>query len=1174
MKLNDYKLYLRCILIIVLSTSFSGILLIGQAPPNDLCEDAITITIGSDFASSVAVNGDTRQAGDGVIQGGPVMNCSANFYRDDVWFKFTCPTTQPGTDLVIDIETGSQSNDFSSGGLALYTNSCANSNEPIICIVGVTDDKEVDRIKIPFTCLIGGDEYLIRVWSASGTAAAYLTGAGTFRIRGWVETLSSNFVPIWCNEVGQFDGGMQGWTNHGIACGNKANGDTVSADSATWVWDSKGSALGGTFSSGQTLLSPSVCNGAMVMNSDWLDSRGLAGQPNHTGQCPVNQEVELISPVIDLSGNTSTAVELKFHQNFRHYLSQYFVGWSGDNGVTWTEQEINVDEETNGNHTNNTVRVHLKGISNQSQVRVKFRYLGNFYYWIIDDVCIIERPGYDLKCNKTFSIAPNNQWVADQQYPFCLGTEIENIGAKTMTGTKVTAEIIDLNNNNVLTTLTQDYGLFPPDSIWSEVNFSYNPDLPFGHYLLKYTVSGDTSDFDGSNNVCSSDFFITENTLSKVPDFAGSGIAPTDNSNFTIGNAYYLPQGSQRTAYYFHVGISNPEDFKPSLIGTTANFTMQLWKSLGDMNQDLIIQASERELIGFNQYTFTENEPTGISIYDLEVLDINTLEHGVQLEDNTQYFVTLKYTVPTGLTDYPLFVNATTNYNYTGLSIASQSCPPYIPNGLLDVGNTGDIQLSTFNTGAVAEIGLILDLSTESKFYAHFSGKVYYDLECNGILDTTDIPVKNSVIKQLSSGPILDYSNEYGYYSFFKLKPFDITYAPEKPDFVGTITPVNYHFVSNDTSTYYTNKDFLLCIDSTLCNIFVNLSLCQPPRPGFPSIYYLDVTNNSIMNQGIDVTFEFPNQTASQYVSITQADGGTINADQVTWSNVSFEPLEKKHFVIHTLTDATTPLGTVIMSSGFAYYIDPEKGEPDISDNEDHLNFVVVGSYDPNDKLVEPEHFTSTQLANGLELEYTIRFQNTGNFPATFISVIDTIQPELDINSFRMIAASHSYDISFPAPNVIRWFFNNVNLPDSLSDEPGSHGFIRFAIKSKKGLTPSEIIKNQASIFFDFNAPVVTPPAETKFLTGTNDPGFLANAILYPSVAKEQITVLLNAQLEGRVDYFICMNDSKSILHKGVIPNIGNETKMHFDVSFLSAGTYLVYVSNQDRIKAFKFIKE
>lgn len=134
-----------------------------------------------------------------------------------------------------------------------------------------------------------------------------------------------------------------------------------------------------------------------------------------------------------------------------------------------------------------------------------------------------------------------------------------------------------------------------------------------------------------------------------------------------------------------------------------------------------------------------------------------------------------------------------------------------------------------------------------------------------------------------------------------------------------------------------------------------------------------------------------------------------------------------------------------------------------------------VASYDPNDKIgwplgQGPNHYIELQD----ELEYQIRFQNTGNDTAFSVIVIDTLSPHLDVTTLVPGASSHPYTLSFDGPNILRWTFLPIVLPDSNINEPASHGFFRFRIQKQPGLALGTRIENSASIYFDYNAPVLT----------------------------------------------------------------------------------------------------
>ncbi|MEX2588575.1 MAG: SBBP repeat-containing protein [Chitinophagales bacterium] len=148
--------------------------------------------------------------------------------------------------------------------------------------------------------------------------------------------------------------------------------------------------------------------------------------------------------------------------------------------------------------------------------------------------------------------------------------------------------------------------------------------------------------------------------------------------------------------------------------------------------------------------------------------------------------------------------------------------------------------------------------------------------------------------------------------------------------------------------------------------------------------------------------------------------------------------------------------------------------------NDDALNFetfclTVIGAYDPNDKQVFPEGLTSNQyIQDDTELEYLIRFQNTGTDTAFTVIIRDTFSSFLDIPSIQLGSSSHDYTFNIYGQGIAEWTFNNILLPDSHVNEPASHGYVKYKISQKPNNTAGTLIENRAGIYFDFNLPVIT----------------------------------------------------------------------------------------------------
>ncbi|QQS30908.1 MAG: T9SS type A sorting domain-containing protein [Sphingobacteriales bacterium] len=136
---------------------------------------------------------------------------------------------------------------------------------------------------------------------------------------------------------------------------------------------------------------------------------------------------------------------------------------------------------------------------------------------------------------------------------------------------------------------------------------------------------------------------------------------------------------------------------------------------------------------------------------------------------------------------------------------------------------------------------------------------------------------------------------------------------------------------------------------------------------------------------------------------------------------------------------------------------------------------TVNCAYDPNDKTVTPSGIGEQNYTlMDEELFYTIRFQNTGNDTAFYVRITDVLSSHLDHNSFRIINSSHDMQTYRYSNGLVEFHFHDIMLPDSTTNEPGSHGFVMFAVKPLPSLSDNTPVNNTADIYFDQNPPIIT----------------------------------------------------------------------------------------------------
>lgn len=241
-------------------------------------------------------------------------------------------------------------------------------------------------------------------------------------------------------------------------------------------------------------------------------------------------------------------------------------------------------------------------------------------------------------------------------------------------------------------------------------------------------------------------------------------------------------------------------------------------------------------------------------------------------------------------------------------------------------------------------------------------------------------------------------------------------------------------------------------------NCYINYSLCNLNNVSATGLYKTILPSGFVQNiTGITpITYTISGDTVIWNYNNITSSGGCLN------------------FIINFTTPISTPLGSLFTTCISAIN---STVDFDITNNYFCYDRIVTGAFDPNDKSVSPVGFgpNGNITTNDSILTYLIRFQNTGNGPAQTIIVTDSISSFLDPTTFQMLGTSHNYNnIEITSANIIKWTFNNIMLPDSNTNEPASHGYIRYKIKQKANNPIGTKIKNTAYIYFDYNQPIIT----------------------------------------------------------------------------------------------------
>ena len=298
-------------------------------------------------------------------------------------------------------------------------------------------------------------------------------------------------------------------------------------------------------------------------------------------------------------------------------------------------------------------------------------------------------------------------------------------------------------------------------------------------------------------------------------------------------------------------------------------------------------------------------------------------------------------------------------------------------------------------------------------------------------------------------------------------------------------------------------------------DLSINLFNAGIVRPGFPATYHIFYRNtgtDTITNGTVSLI-----KDGNLNYSFSSPIPVSINGDTLKWNFSNLYPQDTANIIIN-FTVSPPPIVSIGDTIKATAIIASNNTDLTPIDNTSTLKQLVRGSYDPNDKTENHGgKLTSQQVANGEYLHYTIRFQNTGTDTAFNINIQDTLDSKLDWNTIQMLTASHSYQMTMNDGNKCTFSFKNINLVDSITNEPASHGYIVYKIKPKQTVALGDTIKNRAAIYFDFNPAVITNTETTLILNEV-----LPLRLLSFSARKENKTNLLSWTTinEMKVDHF------------------------------------------------------
>lgn len=410
------------------------------------------------------------------------------------------------------------------------------------------------------------------------------------------------------------------------------------------------------------------------------------------------------------------------------------------------------------------------------------------------------------------------------------------------------------------------------------------------------------------------------------------------------------------------------------------------------------------------------------------------------------------------------------------------------------------------------------------------------------------------------------YTNGLGIYNLFTTFPgiYQLTANLENPTYFN-VSSVEVDSNSINDLTILQN----ICItpNGSHPDVEVVLAPIDPARPGFNASYELVYKNKGNQTLSGTVTLNY-NDSVLDYISASTAPTSQTTG-VINWNYSNLQPFENRSIglVLNVNSPVETPAVNIGDVLNFTSTITPIVGDEIPADNTFVFNQTVVGSYDPNDiTCLQGDTVSPSEIGN--YLHYVINFENTGTYYAENVVVQDIIDTtQYDISSLQILNASHNMDARIKG-NKVEFVFQNINLAAVAGNPPvGGHGNVLFKIRSKTNLVTGDQVVKKASIFFDYNAPIITNDAETTY-TSLNNGGFNPDASL--SVYPNPTSSILNITSDNTIESIELYDIQGRILEK----SFQNSNAVILDISNRQSGIYFLKISSDKGSKVEKVVKK
>jgi hypothetical protein len=447
----------------------------------------------------------------------------------------------------------------------------------------------------------------------------------------------------------------------------------------------------------------------------------------------------------------------------------------------------------------------------------------------------------------------------------------------------------------------------------------------------------------------------------------------------------------------------------------------------------------------------------------------------------------------------------------------------------------------------------------------------FLDMNSNGTQDTGEqnFPLGQFHYEMNQNGNPHHLIAPSGVYNIYDINPansYNLSYTINSNYTANySVNPASYSNVNVVVGSGMQVYNFPVRVTNNYADVATILVPTRQPRPGFTYTNRIIYTNLGTQTVASG-TLSFTND-ARVTITANSQTGTVTTPTGFTYNFTNLLPFEIRtiNVTMQVPTIPTVALGNLLTNS---VSITPLTGDVVPANNATSVSQIVIGSYDPNDKMeARGEQILHSSFTANDYLTYTIRFENTGTASAINVRVNDVLDSKLDETSIKMESASHSY-VMDRIGNNINWRFDDIELPATITNPIASNGYIQFKIKPKPGYAIGDIIPNTAAIYFDFNPPIITNTFQTRFVTVLALDEFENGSfVFYPNPASDFVTITLKDSTNSLSIITVYDVMGKMILQKKTIGTITSDT---IDLSSVNPGIYFIEVQTENNTKVVK----